>query len=158
MAEKEVELENKGGGRKWTLILLLIVALLLAGGGGAAAWFLLTQDDDAAAEDVPPERHYSSLDAMTVNIDAPGRIQFLRVQIGLVSQDPAVLEAVDEHLPVVRNDVLGLLSEQEYTELNTREGKEALAADLESAIRGVLDSRGAPSDLERVVFTELVMQ
>ncbi|OOC11346.1 MULTISPECIES: flagellar basal body-associated FliL family protein [Thioalkalivibrio] len=159
MAEKEVELENKGGGgKKWMIIILLVVAVLLAGGGGAAAWFLLSQEADETAEDLPPERHYSSLDPMTVNIDAPGSVQFLRVQIGLVSTDPAVLEAVEDHLPVVRNDILGVLSDQEYTELNTREGKEALAEDLTATVRVILESREAPFDLERVVFTELVMQ
>ncbi len=166
MAEREVNLEEdqeaaqepgKGGGRKWLILVLLLV--IVAGGAGAAAFFLLGGDgDEEAAEAGPPQRFYHGMEPMTVNIEAPGRIRYLRVELGLVTHDPEVLEAVQTHRPAVRNDLLGLLAEQRYESLNTREGKDALAEALREAIISALRQREAPHAVEAVLFHELVMQ
>lgn len=169
MAEKEVNLDEEEGGEggdapkkggKGKLIVLLLMILLLIGGGGVAAWFFLTGSDDEAeqVEAGPPERFYTSLEPMTVNIAAPGRIRYLRAELSLVTHDVAVDEALAGHMPAIRNDVLGILAEQRYEDLNTRAGKEALAEELEEAIREILRSRDAPDAVEAVLFNELVMQ
>ncbi|MGM0553445.1 MAG: flagellar basal body-associated FliL family protein [Pseudomonadota bacterium] len=169
MAEREVNLDEgqegeqeqepgKGGGRKWLVLILLL--LIVAGGAGAGAWFFLLGDEagEEEAEAGPPQRFYHGMEPMTVNIEGPGRIQYLRVELGLVTHDPEVIDAVQTHLPAVRNDVLGLLAEQRYEDLNTREGKDALAEALREAIRTTLRQREAPDSVEAVLFHELVMQ
>ncbi|MBS3800458.1 MAG: flagellar basal body-associated FliL family protein [Thioalkalivibrio sp.] len=163
MAKKEVNLDEDGaessgkGGRRW--IVLALVAVLVAG-AGAAAWFFLMGDQEAAdsARAAPPERTYIELEPMTVNIEAPGRIRYLRTQITLVTHADGAADTVERHLPALRNDILGILTEQKYEDLNTRAGKEALAGTLEEAVVEVLASRGAPVELEGVLFNELVMQ
>lgn len=165
MAEKEVNLDDEEGGApkkggKGKLIVLLLIVVLLVAGGAAAAWFLLAagEGDSEEVAEGPPERFYSSLEPMTVNIDAPGRIRYLRAELSLVTHDPAVAEAVERHMPAIRNDVLGMLAEQRYADLNTRAGKEALAEELRDAVREILRSRDAPDAVEAVLFNELVMQ
>ncbi|WP_019626145.1 flagellar basal body-associated protein FliL [Thioalkalivibrio sp. ALJT] len=164
MAEKEVNLggddaAGKKGG-KARLIILLLVAVILVAGGGAAAWFLLMGDetDTEQAEPGPPQRLYLSLEPMTVNIEAPGRIRYLRTELSLVTHDPAVSAAIERYMPAIRNDMLGVLGEQRYEDLNTRAGKEALAEELRDTVRGILASRNAPQAVEAVLFNELVMQ
>ncbi|WP_017942234.1 MULTISPECIES: flagellar basal body-associated protein FliL [unclassified Thioalkalivibrio] len=168
MAEKEVNLEDEEGngeeapkkGGKGKLIVLLLIVVLLVAGGAAAAWFFLAADDDATEEvDAgPPERLYTSLEPMTVNIEAPGRIRYLRAELSLVAHDPAVVEAFQRHMPAIRNDVLGILAEQRYEDLNTRAGKATLAEELKDRISEILRSRDAPDAVEAVLFNELVMQ
>ncbi len=165
MAKKEINLDDDSaessgkGGSRW--IVLVLVALLVAGGGGAAAaWFFLMGDPEGAesAQAAPPERTYIELEPMTVNIEAPGRIRYLRTQISLVTHAADAADTVERHLPALRNDILGILTEQNYEDLNTRAGKEALAGELEEAVGEVLASRGAPVELDGVLFNELVMQ
>ncbi|WP_018140451.1 flagellar basal body-associated protein FliL [Thioalkalivibrio sp. ALJ7] len=164
MAEKEVNLDGgedgapkKGGMGK--LIVLLLVAVLLIGGAAGAAWFFLAGDgNDEQVETGPPERFYTSLEPMTVNIEAPGRIRYLRAELSLVTHDADVTAALERHMPAIRNDVLGILGEQRYEDLNTRSGKETLAEELKEAIREILSSRDAPNAVEAVLFNELVMQ
>ncbi|MFO7955078.1 flagellar basal body-associated protein FliL [Thioalkalivibrio sp.] len=165
MAEKEVNLEEeeggtpKKGGKGKLIVLSLIGVLLLAGAAGGAWFFLMAEGEETEeVEAGPPERFYTSLDPMTVNIEAPGRIRYLRVELSLVTQDPEVDEAFEEHMPAIRNNILGILAEQQYEDLNTREGKEALADELKEAIREILGSRDAPEAVEAVLFNELVMQ
>ncbi|WP_018872506.1 flagellar basal body-associated protein FliL [Thioalkalivibrio sp. ALJ16] len=164
MAEKEVNLGGEDGagkkGGKGKLIILLLVAVILVAGGAAATWFLLGggDADTEQAEPGPPQRFYVSLEPMTVNIEAPGRIRYLRIQLSLVTHEPAVSEAIERHLPAIRNDILGILGEQRYEDLNTRAGKEALAEELRDTVREILASRDAPQAVEAVLFNELVMQ
>ncbi|WP_018993946.1 MULTISPECIES: flagellar basal body-associated protein FliL [unclassified Thioalkalivibrio] len=162
MAEKEVELGGEGAGNKGKKGLLWIVILLVlvfAGAGAAAAWFFLSGGgEEETGEEGPAERHYHGLEPMTVNIDGPGRIRYLRVELSVVTTDPEVIEALERHMPAVRNDVLGLLGEKHYDDLNTRDGKESLAEELREAIAEILEERDAPHDVEAVRFNELVMQ
>ncbi|AKJ94988.1 MULTISPECIES: flagellar basal body-associated protein FliL [Thioalkalivibrio] len=165
MADKEVNLDDDEGGAPkkggmGKLILLLLIVILLVGGGAAAAWFFLVAGDDDAeqVEEGPPERFYTSLEPMTVNIEAPGRIRYLRAEVSLVTHEAPVIEAFERHMPAIRNDILGILAEQRYEDLNTRDGKESLAEELKEAIREILRSRDAPDAVEAVLFNELVMQ
>ncbi|WP_018994977.1 flagellar basal body-associated protein FliL [Thioalkalivibrio sp. ALJ2] len=162
MAEKEVELGEEGAGNKGKKGLLWIVILLVlvfAGAGAAAAWFFLSGGgEEETGEEGPAERHYHGLEPMTVNIDGPGRIRYLRLELSVVTTDPEVIEALERHMPAVRNDVLGLLGEKHYDDLNTRDGKESLAEELREAIAEILEERDAPHDVEAVRFNELVMQ
>ncbi|WP_018861320.1 MULTISPECIES: flagellar basal body-associated protein FliL [unclassified Thioalkalivibrio] len=169
MADKEVELseedtgdtEDTGGkGKKGRLLLVVLLVLVFVGAGGAAAWFFLADSGEAdeTAEDRPAQRHYHGLAPMTVNIEAPGRIRYLRVELSVVTTDPEVVSAVERHAPAIRNDVLGLLAEKHYDELNTRRGKESLADELREVIASILQQRDAPHDVEAVRFNELVMQ
>ncbi|WP_019024237.1 MULTISPECIES: flagellar basal body-associated protein FliL [unclassified Thioalkalivibrio] len=162
MAEKEVELGEEGAGKKgkkgliWIVILLVLV---FAGAGAAAAWFFLSGGgEEETGEEGPAERHYHGLEPMTVNIDGPGRIRYLRLELSVVTTDPEVIAALQRHMPAVRNDVLGLLGEKHYDDLNTRDGKESLAEELREAIAEILEERDAPHDVEAVRFNELVMQ
>ncbi|WP_420825690.1 flagellar basal body-associated FliL family protein [Thiocystis minor] len=53
-------------------------------------------------------------------------MRFLRLNITIVTRDQNVVAAVDKHLPLIRNDLLAHLSEQNYGTVNTPEGKAAI--------------------------------
>jgi flagellar FliL protein len=165
MARKErekVAVEPKSGGRlKWVLLVFVLLILVAAASGGSVYYFFVINGlvhktlNEVEAKPI----QYHSLEAFMANItSANSPVRFLRVNIALATHDPAVLAAIDQHLPAIRNDVLAHLAEQSFTKLNTPMGKEQLREELQEIIAGVLIRTGQTNTIDHVLFTDLVMQ
>jgi len=161
---------EKGKGRgKLFLIIVIGVAVVLLGAGVGAAWWLTSAKHPAApsvsepkAAPPPPAGPplFLALDPpFVVNFDAEQAVRFLQIAVQLETRDPATIELLKTNDPVVRNDLLLLFANQKYTQLSTREGKEALRNQALEAVRKVLTTAGGhPERLEAVYFTSFVMQ
>ena len=173
-AAEAAEAKAPGSRMKW-IILGVVLLLLLLGGGGAAYYFLWPKATDSPEEESsesqpnseqeatqPPALNappiYHKLDGFTVNLASPGPARFLRVGLTVVTQNEAVVAAIDKHMPVIRNDILGLLAAQEFAVLNTPEGKDELRESVKRTIAGILVKSSEPSQIQDVLFTDLVMQ
>lgn len=180
--------EPKGSSNKLKLIILILAALLLLGGGGGAAYYFLVMkgqdqgeehaadghggsaeknsghaeeghgDEGAEGDAAHPALVYHPLEPATVNIPPPSPVRFLRINISIATKDPAVIAAIDKHMPVIRNDLLARLSSQKFAVINTPAGKNALREELKTMITGILIKASEPSKIEDVLFTDLVMQ
>jgi len=164
--EEELDLESdeakpkaKGGLGKWLLVLLV---LLLAGGGavGGAFYFLLDGDssEGGQAAKPPPLIYHELQPELLGNIEGAGRVRFVQVGVVLATRDRAVLEVVNQHMPVIRNDLLMLLSSKTYDVLITTEGKEATRQEMLEAIRTVVQAHTGEPGIESIYFTAFVMQ
>lgn len=144
------------------VILILVSVLVLMGAVGATLYFLLAGGTPAATEarEAPlPPLIYKPLEPELVgNIDGPGRVRFVQVGLVMAVRDPKVIEAVDRHIPVIRNDLLMLLSGKTYEQLNSAEGKEATRQEMLETIRNVLEERAGNAGIESIYFTSFVMQ
>ncbi|RKZ94214.1 MAG: flagellar basal body protein FliL, partial [Gammaproteobacteria bacterium] len=63
-----------------------------------------------------------------------------------------------KHLPVIRNEIVLLLSGQKYEEMVTPEGKEQLRSELIETINNILKKRKAKKGIDNIYFTSFVMQ
>jgi flagellar FliL protein len=151
---------------KLVIILLMLVVLLLSG-GGVAGYFLLTQQKStpAAAAEKPADVAktppvYVALDPpFVVNFEAEQLVRFLQVSVQVMSYDPATAELIKANDPVVRNDLLMLLGNQNYATISSRDGKEKLRQQALDAVRKVVaNAGGKPNKVEAVYFTSFVMQ
>lgn len=171
--------EKAPGSRLKLIIILVILLLLLAGGGGAAYYFLWHgksadesgESAEASSEAAPVGQAeegtsalpvsgpliYHKLESFTVNLPS-GPMRFLRVNLTIATPNPAVITAVDKHMPMLRNDILTLLAVQEFATLNTAEGKDTLRESLRQTLVRLLARSGEPSDIRDVLFNELIMQ
>jgi flagellar FliL protein len=148
---------------KSRLLLIMIAAVLVLGGGGAAAWWFKgsgAHKAEAPKPEVVLPPVYLALDPpFVVNFESEQAVRFLQVTVQLMSRDPATIELLKANDPVVRNDLLLLFSNQKYTVVSTREGKEALRNEALADVRKVLSTAGGhPDKLEAVYFTSFVMQ
>nr|WP_296752628.1 flagellar basal body-associated FliL family protein [Thioalkalivibrio sp.] len=166
MAEAKQDLdlgrqETSGGTLKLVVIIMVTVLVMMGAAGGA--WYLLA-GGEPAAEDKPaavaklPHIYRALEPALLGNIDGPGRVRFVQVEVVMATRDPKVLVAVDEHTPVIRNDLIMLLSGKTYEQLNTAEGKERTRREMLDAIRSVLEDRTGNPGIESIYFTSFVMQ
>ncbi|MEZ5529444.1 MAG: flagellar basal body-associated FliL family protein [Porticoccaceae bacterium] len=151
------------------LIIIIAVVVLLAGGGGAAYFFLAGGEEEsagesaavvaeAAVEEEEREAIYLPLDpAFVVNFEHNGSIRYLQLSLQVMSYEQAVLDKVQANMPAVRNTLILLFSGQNFDELNTLEGKEALRLKVKDAIQEVVHFKKGQT-LDDVFFTGFVMQ
>ena len=95
--------------------------------------------------------------ALVVNFEHDSVVRFLQVTIEVMSRDQAVIDAVEAHSPLIRNNLLLLFSSQDYVFITTREGKEKLRADTLEEIQAIMRAQGVRG-VEDVYFTSFVVQ
>ena len=159
-AEVAEELEAaKPRSRRW--VLLIVIVLLLGGAGGGGAWYFglfggAPAEQTAEVHEDP--LYYTLADNLVVNFRNPGGARYLQVGIDLMTHDPDALPALKTNAPVLRNNLILLLSDQSESDLATREGKEAIRDKALAEVRTAMQKLyGAPA-VEELYFTTFVMQ
>ncbi|WP_425056542.1 flagellar basal body-associated FliL family protein [Pseudomonas abyssi] len=155
--------EKPAKGRKKLFILLGIglLALLLSAGGVA---FFLLKDDETPEETEPAEpvkqvALYQPLDpAFVVNYAAGGRQRYMQVSVVLMGRDAEGMAKLNQHLPLIRNQLVMLFGSEEFEALATPEGKEALREKASLAVKALLEKEVGDPVIESVLFTNLVLQ
>ena len=152
--------QAKSGGKGWIMI---AAVLLLAGGGLGAAWtqgwppFAAAPAEAGQPVEAPPV--YYTLDPnLIVNFEGGGRVRYLQLGIELMTRDGKAVEALTLHSPVLRNNLIMLLSDQSYETLMTREGKESLQQAALAEVQSIMQQRYGDPAVETLYFTSFVMQ
>jgi flagellar protein FliL len=163
-AKEDLDLSPQGAsGGTLKLVIITVVTVLVTMGAAGGAWYLLA-GGERVAEAKPgavaklPHVYRALEPALIGNIDGPGRVRYVQVEVVMATRDPKVLAAVGEHTPVIRNDLIMLLSGKTYEQLNTAEGKETTRQEMLDAIRSVLEDRTGNPGIESIYFTSFVMQ
>lgn len=124
--------------------------------------------------------YYALKPNFTVNFDVSGRQRFLQTELTFTYRDPSLLPTLELHMPAVRNSLVLLLSSQDFTELQTPEGKENLRIEALEIVQEILDQEQLDTlmrmpakerekfekehgsdeipNIEQVLFTNFVMQ
>lgn len=113
--------------------------------------------DEAASEDEKQTLYQELKPPFMVNFQGSS-IRVMKVSISVMARDEATLEAVKLHNPVIRNNLLLLLSSEDPELLKTSDGKTKLQTSILEEINKVLKERKAKTLVEAVFFTDLVMQ
>ncbi|CCE24835.1 flagellar basal body-associated FliL family protein [Methylotuvimicrobium alcaliphilum] len=166
MAEKNQTAEGEKKSSKTLIIIILAVLLVLAGAGGA--YFFLAGDDSENAADVaeseqkseakPEVFYYDFSKPLIVNFPAGSRMRLMQVSISLLVDNQEAIEDLKKHDPMIRNNLLMLISAQSSDELNSREGKETLREAVHAEVSSVLEKMTGKQSLKEVFFTSFVMQ
>ena len=129
------------------LFILMGVGLLVLGlaGGGGTMYVMKQRAAQAAAEDddghaVAEKRDvkkatpsFVALDPFTVNLADPKADRFAQVSISLELDDVKTVDLIKSYMPVIRNNVLMVISQKSSAELLERDGKIRLAQELQVA-------------------------
>lgn len=170
MAKKEEDAgaapEKKKG--KLKFILIIVIALLLAiGASVGGTWYFMHKSQNnkdektpgAAAEAVKPVAIYEPLSpAFVVNLNQNGRQRYLQVSITLLTHDQAALDALKVHLPVIRNNLVMLLSGQDFSTLASPVGIEMLRQKATASVQEVAQKEVGKLVVDQLLFTNFVLQ
>ena len=150
--------------RSRRLLFMLAVIVLLVGAAGASAWYFglfggAAGPGQAAEKEAPKQALYYTLaDNLVVNFRNPGGVRYLEVGIDLMTRDPEALPALKTNSPVLRNNLILLLSDQSESDLSTREGKEAVRAKALAEVRSAMQKLYGSPAVDELYFTTFVMQ
>lgn len=95
--------------------------------------------------------------AFKVNLQK-GNIRVMKIAISLVTGSEKVIDALKLHNPLLRNNILMILSSQDPELLKTASGKSQLQLDIQTEVNEILTNKKVGSVIDGVFFTELVMQ
>jgi len=97
--------------------------------------------------------------AFAANFKGNPEIRVVQVELTVASTDQAVLDAITKHDPMIRNNLLLLLSAQDPAALKTAEGKEAFRNQIKEALKKVvIEQTDKKVGVDEVYFTGFVMQ
>ena len=160
--EDQVDEEGGSGkGKGGSGLVVTLLVLILLGGGGVGAWMFMNGKKDAkeTAVEVLPPRYVNIDPPFVVNFEAEAMVRFLQVTIGVMTRDTNIEKLVKDNDPRVRNDLLMILSNQNYDAVATLEGKEKLRTRCLESVRGIVQEMGGdPAKIEALYFTSFVMQ
>jgi flagellar FliL protein len=152
---------------KKKLIIILAAVLLLAGGGGGAAWYFMHQGNshgkdakkEAEKEEaVHVEPAFVKLETFTVNLNPEDGEKYLQVDITLSASSKEEAASLEEHMPLVRNRVLMVLTSKMASEISSMDGKKALSKEIAAQINQPFAVGAKPQKVSDVFFTSFVIQ
>lgn len=167
---------SKGGKKKLILFALLVLVLIgVSIGGTLVAVKMLAPEpepevaldedgnpipegEEEAEKPKAPAIYFPLKPPLIVNYMARGRQRFLQAEISIMAREADVIEAVEIHMPMIRNSLILLFSGQIYEELQTDEGKEILRQQALVELQGIMERELGKPGIEKVLFTNLVMQ
>lgn len=168
MAESEETPAVASGGMSRVLIVGLVVGIISAAAAAGGVYFIVSSQGDGASTEEKktetakkpsgPPIYHEIEPPFVVNLNGDGSVRFLQASVEIMSRDKEVIAAVDRHLPLVRNNLLMLMSSASMEEIASREGKEALRQAALKEVRNVLGSEGEPNQVEQLYFTAFVVQ
>jgi len=102
---------------------------------------------------------YVDLDPVfTVNLMAGSTSNFLQIAVSILTYYDDSEEAINRHIPEIRNSLLMLFGEQTSQTLAGIKAKAELRTKAFAAVKKVLSDRGEKADIEAIFFTKFVMQ
>jgi flagellar FliL protein len=146
--DEGTEVVATGSKKKLFLFIGLAVLLVIISIGGTVAALKLlapSGDEEEAEEEVveevvplAPAIYFQMTPNFTINFNVNGRQRFLQAEITLMYRDPILEPVLKLHMPAIRNGLVMLLSNKNFDELQTKEGKELLKKEAFDTVQGIL--------------------
>jgi flagellar FliL protein len=101
--------------------------------------------------------YYAIDPPLVVNFEDGSVVRFLQITMEIMAHDQKTLDSVQRNLPMIRNNLLLLMSNRNYQSLMSREGKEKLRGEALAEVRAVQKKQGG-GDVDDLLFTSFVVQ
>ncbi|MEH6556575.1 MAG: flagellar basal body-associated FliL family protein [Oceanicoccus sp.] len=169
LVNEDDEIESSGSGKLTLIIMVAAVILAISASIGGTLYLLgffdsndVTEGEEQVLEEVDtkpsPAMYFPIKPAFTVNFSSRGRQRYLQVDVSVLTRNVEVFNALQTHLPLVKNRLVMLFGGEIYDELQTDEGKELLRQKALEALQEIIKQEVGVEGVEEVLFTNFVMQ
>ncbi len=104
-----------------------------------------------------PEIYFAIDPPMVVNFEDGSAVRFLQITMEAMSKDQKAIDSVQKNVPLIRNNLLLIMSNRDYQSLMSREGKEKLRQEALTEVQAVQKKEGSPP-IDDLLFTSFVVQ
>ncbi|CAM3586089.1 MULTISPECIES: flagellar basal body-associated protein FliL [Vibrio] len=165
MADEEIETEAPQGKSK-LLIIIIAVVVLLVGGGGAAFFMMGSGGEEEAGEVVEQEVEVSSEPVSYVNIAQPflfnvtgdTKERLVQIKVQLMVRGFENENLARYHSPLIESSLLGTFASATVEQLRSVNGRVELRDKATNDIKASLNRAVGQPVIERVLFTDFVIQ
>jgi flagellar FliL protein len=178
-AEQDLKLDgagqdeaSSGGGKKKFILIIVAVVLLIGLAVGTTVFLMISGDgeaevealEDAVVEEViteepeSPAQYVVLKPEFVVSFQVGTRQRFLQASIEVMTRQQAIVDALTLHEPMIRNDIIRIMGEQDFKQLRTAEGRVAMQNQLLKHLKDIMKREADTDGVEAVLFTNLVMQ
>ena len=158
-------------GSKKKLIIMILAAVLVIGAGAGGGWYFSQsasahdEGDGTATETKKKKKknsdvklEYVPIESFTVNLQPENGEQYLQVQFTLQVAGAEQSTLIKDNMAIVRNRMLLLLSSKKASDINTVEGKQLLASEIQAALNEPFAKDGDEQEVSDVLFTSFIIQ
>ncbi|MCZ4295611.1 flagellar basal body-associated protein FliL [Vibrio sinaloensis] len=165
MAVEEIETEAPKG--KGKLIIIIIAAVVLLAGGGGAAFFLMGSDDSAetaqttqqqVAAPVDPVAYVNIPQPFLFNVTGDKKDRLVQIKVQLMVRGSENENLARYHSPLIESSLLSTFASATVDQLRTANGRVELREKATDDIKASLNRAVGQPVIERVLFTDFVMQ
>jgi flagellar FliL protein len=101
--------------------------------------------------------YYAFDPPLVVNFEDGSVVRFLQISMEVMGHNQKSVDSVQRNAPLIRNNLLLLMSNRNYQSMMSREGKEKLRQEALAEIRAVQKKQGG-EDVDDLLFTSFVVQ
>ncbi len=148
--EKQAPVKKKTG----KLIILAVIGMLLLSGSIVGVLYYFNSDvaeenDAADAKETvkdttaaplqnKPALYIAAQPALVANFEVQTTAAYLQIDMSFMARNQQVIDVVKQHMPVIRNNVLDIMSAQKVEIVTTRVGKEQLRQAILDSVQQVV--------------------
>ncbi|MFT7388295.1 MAG: flagellar FliL protein [Candidatus Endobugula sp.] len=178
--DEDIEIEENSSSKKKIIIFAVVGVLLFSISVGGTLLALQMLSPEPIAEEVSTEKlevdgnlveelepvvdakgyaiYFPLKPAIVVNFQARGRQRFLQADVTLMMRDNEVVEAIETHMPMIRNALVLKFSSQTYEDMQTEQGRERLRRESLEELQKIMLQEIDKTGIEKLLFTSFVMQ
>jgi flagellar FliL protein len=165
MADEDIQADAPKGKSK-LLIIIIAVVVLLAGGGGAAFFFMGSSEpaaeEQAAAQDIAlptdPVAYVNIPQPFLFNVTGDKKDRLVQIKVQLMVRGTENEELARYHSPLIESSLLSTFASATVDQLRTANGRVELRDKATSDIKASLSRAVGQPVIERVLFTDFVIQ
>ena len=131
--------------RLMVLVWLVVFALL-----SGTSFSSVAQADEVVYVPLQP--------AFVTNYGGPGRLKYLKVDITLMVSAPRAQQALELHMPLVRNTIVLSLARQTDNNVSSTSGQERIRRQLLQDLQETLERNLEHPIVDEVLFTNFIYQ
>lgn len=158
------ELPDGAPKSKKKLIIIIAVVVLLLGGGGAAFFLMGSDSGEPEVEESPAETNaepivYVNMNQPFVfNVSGDARDRMVQIKVQLMVRGSENEQQARYHSPLMESTLLGTFASATVEQLRSATGRTELRAQATEDIKAAMTRVVGQPVIERVLFTDFVMQ
>lgn len=166
MAEEDTEIEASSGGGKKNIIIFAVALIAAIGASVGGTMFFLGSGEEETEEVVAqpvtntPQTaiYYNMRPPYIVNYLTGAKPRYLQAEFSVMARNEEAIEAVILHTPLIRSEIISYLTEQNFLELQTQEGKELVRVEIVELVNRILATYEVTPGIESTLITNFVLQ